>query len=248
MLNRDGCQNSNRGRTLAGRDNEAQTLVCRGSTARQWHLRFVAAAIGWTVVAALPAQAAGPVAVDLRTAGDFVILLKAGISTTGVTAVTGDIGVSPITATAVTGFGLILTPPGKFATSALVTGKVYAAGDTSPTPARMNAAIGDMETAYADAAGRTSPDFTELYSGDLTGETLVPGLYKWGTGVLISAGGVTLAGSPTSDWIFQIAQDLTVDASAIVHLTGGASAGNVFWQVAGRTTIGTTAQRKGVVL
>ncbi len=92
---------------------------------------------------------------------------------------------------------------------------------------------------------RTSPSF---YSGDITGKTLVPGLYKWGTGVLISAGGVTLSGSSKSVWIFQIAQDLTVDTGAIVHLTGGASAAHVFWQVGGQATIGTTAQMKGVIL
>ena len=26
---------------------------------------------------------------------------------------------------------------------------------------------------------RTLPDFTELHGGDLTGQTLAPGLYKW---------------------------------------------------------------------
>jgi hypothetical protein len=112
----------------------------------------------------------------------------------------------------------------------------------------MTTAVGDMETAYTDAENRTLPDFTELYAGDLTGQTLTPGLYKWGTGVLISAGGVTLSGSPTDVWIFQIAQDLTVESGAIVTLAGGASAANVFWQVAGETTLGTTSRMKGIVL
>ncbi|MFH1580443.1 MAG: DUF3494 domain-containing protein, partial [Thermoplasmatota archaeon] len=48
--------------------------------------------------AAIPAQAAGPGAVNLGTAGDFVILSKAGITTTGTTHIVGDIGVSPIAA------------------------------------------------------------------------------------------------------------------------------------------------------
>jgi len=105
-----------------------------------------------------------------------------------------------------------------------------------------------MQTAYTDAAGRTLPDFTELYSGDLTGKTLVPGLYKWGTGVQISAGGVTISGSATDVWIFQIAQNLTVANNAIVSLSGGAQASNIFWQVAGQATLGTTAQMKGIIL
>ncbi len=60
--------------------------------------------------------------------------------------------------------------------------------------------------------------------------------------------GVTLAGSDTDVWIFQIAQNLTVSNAAIVTLTGGAQAKNIFWQVAGQTTIGTTADFKGIIL
>jgi hypothetical protein len=112
----------------------------------------------------------------------------------------------------------------------------------------MTTAISDMETAFTDAAGRTTPDFTELFAGDITGQTLVPGLYKWGSGVLISAGGVTLTGGADAVWIFQIAQDLTVANSAIVTLSGGAQAKNVFWQVSGETTLGTAADFQGIIL
>jgi hypothetical protein len=77
--------------------------------------------------------------------------------------------------------------------------------------------------------------------------TLAPGLYKWGTGVSIPIG-VTLNGGANDVWIFQIAQDLTVSNGAIVTLSGGAQAKNVFWQVAGQTTLGTTSQFKGIIL
>jgi len=186
--------------------------------------------------------------VNLGTAGNFVILAKTGVSTTGVTAVTGDIGISPAAATFITGFGLILDASGAYSTSSLVTGKLYAADYGVPTPTVMTTAIGDMETAYTNAAGRTLPDHTELYAGDLTGQTLTPGLYKWGTNVLISAGGVTISGSSTSIWIFQVAQNLTVANAAIVTLSGGAKASNIFWQVAGQVSLGTTAQMKGIIL
>jgi hypothetical protein len=186
--------------------------------------------------------------VNLGTSGDFVVLAKTGISSTGSTDITGDIGVSPIDHTAITGFGLILDASGTFSTSTLVTGKVYAADYTNPTPVKLTTAIGDMETAYTDAAGRTSPDFTELYAGDLTGRTLAPGLYKWGTAVLVSGGGVTISGNANDIWIFQIAQDLIISNGAIVTLSGGAQASNIFWQVAGQTTIGTTAAMNGIIL
>jgi hypothetical protein len=192
--------------------------------------------------------AAGPAPVNLGTAGNFVILAKTGISNTGTTNITGDIGISPAAATYITGFGLIADSTNTFSTSSLVTGKVYASNYAVPTPAKMTAAVSDMETAYTDAAGRTLPDYTELYDGDVTGRTLVPGLYKWGTGVLISDGGVTLSGGANDVWIFQIAGNLTVDSTAIVHLSGGAQAKNIFWQVAGQATLGTTSQFKGIIL
>jgi hypothetical protein len=105
-----------------------------------------------------------------------------------------------------------------------------------------------METAYTNAAGRTSPDYTELYGGDVTGQTLTPGLYKWSTGVLVSAGGVTISGTASDVWIFQIAQNIELANGAIVTLSGGAKASNIFWQVAGQVTIGTTAAMKGIIL
>ena len=194
------------------------------------------------------AIAAGPTPVNLRTAGDFVILAKTGISTTGVTSVTGDIGVSPIGATGITGFGLILHSSGTYSTSSLETGKIYASNYTDPTPTKMTTAVSDMQTAYTDAAGRTLPDSTELGAGNITGKTLTHGLYKWGTGVHIDAAGVTISGSATDIWIFQVGINLTVANNAHVTLSGGALASNIFWQVAGEVTIGTTAVMNGNIL
>ena len=124
---------------------------------------------------------------------------------------------------------------------------MYASDYNAPTPASLTAAVLDMQTAYTNAAGRTSPDFTELGAGNINGLTLVPGLYKWGTGVSIPSA-VTLSGGANDVWIFQIAQNLSVGNGAIVTLSGGAQAKNVFWQVAGAATIGTTANFKGIIL
>ncbi|MFO7602984.1 MAG: ice-binding family protein [Gammaproteobacteria bacterium] len=210
----------------------------------------LASAVTWsfsgTVVSTPQAQ------VNLGTAEDFVILAKTAISKTGTagTSITGDIGVSPIAQTAITGFSETLDASNTFATSSYVTGSIYAADMTAPTPTKMSTAVSDMELAFTDAAGRTLPDFTELGAGNISGMTLAPGLYKWGTNVLITNAGVTISGSATDVWIFQIAQDLIVDNAAIVTLAGGALPENIFWQVEGGTgvSIGTTAQFKGVVL
>jgi hypothetical protein len=189
-----------------------------------------------------------PSPVNLGSAEDFVVLAKTGITTTGTTDITGDLGISPAAATSITGFDLILDPLGTFSTSSLVTGKIYTSDYTDPTPAKLTAAISAMETAYTDAAGRTLPNYTELYGGDLTGQTLARGLYKWGTGVTVSAGGVTISGTSEDVWIFQIAQGLVLSNGANVYLSGGAKASNIYWQVAGQTTLSTTSVMHGVIL
>jgi hypothetical protein len=185
--------------------------------------------------------------VPLGTAANFVILAKTAVSTTGVTAVTGDIGISPAAATFITGFNLNLTAGSAYSTSTLVTGFIYAPGYAPPTPVNLTTAVGDMQTAYTNAAGRTLPDFVELYTGNLGGKTLSPGLYKWSNTVLIPTS-VTISGSATDVWIFQIAGDLTVSAAVNVTLAGGALAKNIFWQVAGIVTLGTTSHFEGIIL
>jgi hypothetical protein len=204
-----------------------------------------------SLIPAVPAMAGSPeLPVNLGSAGDFVILAKSGISTTGTTSIVGDIGVSPIAATAITGFGLILDASGQFSTSdpsSLVTGKVYAADYAVPTPAYMTTAVSDMQAAYTDAAGRTSPTATELGAGNIGGLTLAPGLYKWSSGVIIPTD-VTLSGGPDDVWIFQIAGTLDISSAKSVILSGGAQAKNIFWTVAGAVTLGTTSEFNGNIL
>lgn len=204
--------------------------------------------VSWTFSGTVVSPTLLPV--ELGTAGNFAILAKTAISRTGTagTMIIGDIGVSPEALSAITGFSVTLA--GTYATSDYVTGNIYAADMTAPTPSNMTTAVSDMELAFTNAAGRTLPDFTELGAGNISGMTLEPGLYKWGTNVLITNAGVTISGSATDVWIFQIAQDLIVDNAAIVTLAGGALPENIFWQVEGGTgvSIGTTADFKGVVL
>ena len=185
--------------------------------------------------------------VNLGTAGHFAILAKSGISTVPASIITGDIGVSPISATAITGFSLTpCTGTCPFSTSTQVTGNVYAANYGTPTPTDMTTAIGDMQVAFTDAAGR-APGFTELGSGNIGAMTLAPGVYKWSTGLLIPTN-VTLQGGCGDVWIFEVAQNLTVDNGVHVVLSGGALAKNVFWQVSGEAILGTTVEFQGTIL
>jgi hypothetical protein len=184
----------------------------------------------------------GQKSVLLGTAGTFAILTKSGITDVFASAINGDVGASPITGAAI-----------HLTCAEMMTGKVYSVNAAGPLPCRVTAptvltkAVGDMEIAYTDAAGRILPDFTNLGAGQIGGLTLVPGLYKWSTGVLISTN-VTLSGGSNAVWIFQIAGTLTQASATRVILKGGALAKNVFWQTSGAVAIGTTAHFEGVIL
>jgi len=194
----------------------------------------------------------GPAPVNLKSSagingGNFAILAESTVTTTGATAIVGDVGLSPAATSYIVGFGT-LTAGATYQSSSLVSGKLYAADMIPPTPANMTSAISDMYTAYVDAAGRSLPDFTELYAGNISGRTLPPGLYKWSTGVLFTTD-VTLAGTANDTWIFQISQDLTVGPGAHVILAGGALAKNIFWQVGGGVGVilNTTSHVEGTI-
>lgn len=204
-------------------------------------MRIVASLLAAVAFGASAVASAGQAPVDLGSAGSFAILSKTGVTDVYASAITGNVGSSPIT-----GAAILLT-------CTEVTGTIFSVDATGPLPCAVNAApfltsaVGDMEEAYLDAAGRSSPDFTEVGAGEIGGLTLPPGLYKWGTGVQISTD-VTLAGGPNDVFIFQIAGTLLQASATNVIMTGGVQAKNVFWQVADVVAIGTTAHFEGVVL
>lgn len=192
---------------------------------------FTTTAIGYT------AQAP----VELGTSGTFAILTQTGVTNVYASAINGNVGASPIT-----GAAIGLTCP------EVMTGIVYTVDAAGPPCKVTNAtllttAVGDMAIAYADAAGRTFPDFIDLGAGEIGGLTLLPGLYQWTTGVSMSTD-VTLAGGPNDVWIFQIAGNIDQASAKNVNLSGGAQAKNVFWQTAGAGSIGTTAHFEGTIL
>jgi hypothetical protein len=194
----------------------------------------------------VPVTPRGPAAVNLATAGLFEILTKSGITNVPTSSVIGDMGVSPITDAAITGFALVLDGSGQFSTSAQVTGKVYAANYTPPTPAKLTQAVLDMQAAYTDAQGR-SPDVVNLAGGSIGGLTLAPGTYQF-TSNLSVLSGITFNGGPNDTWIIQVAGTLTIGNGVNIQLTGGAQAKNIIWAVAGATTIGTGVIFQGNVL
>jgi len=235
------------GAVTLGAGNILGTASCLSVTP---NFEFVFAAVNVMPAPSGNASDAGA-PVDLGRAGDFAILAKTGISRTNAagTLITGDIGVSPIARTAITGFSDVLDSTNVFSKSIYVVGDIYAADMAPPTPSNMTTVISDMETAYTDAAGR-SPTATELGAGEIGGMDLVAGVYKWGTDVSINGSHLTLTGSATDVWIFQISGNFTQASGLQVILGDAAQAKNVFWQVGGvaGVTLDTTASLQGIVL
>ncbi|MFA9390120.1 MAG: ice-binding family protein [Prolixibacteraceae bacterium] len=191
------------------------------------------------------ANAAVFAGVPLGASGNYVILAKTAINNNPTSAITGDLGLSPAATSYVTGFDLVDATG--YATSAQVTGKVYAADMVSSTSLNLTTAVENMITAYNDAAGRPFPDFLEFGTGNLGGKTLVPGLYKWTSTVTLPSD-VTISGGPNDVWIFQISGDLSMSSAVNLSLEGGAQAKNIFWQVSGEATFGATAHFEGIIL
>ncbi len=179
--------------------------------------------------------------VNLRLAGEFVMLSKTGVTDVYPSVITGDVGSSPITGAAI------------LVTCTEVSGAIYSVDAAGPLPcvitnaSRLTTAVGDMQTAYTDAAGRSNPNFLNMGGGNLGGKTLKPGLYKFTSNVTIPTN-LTLTGSSTDVWIFQIAGTLKMSSAVRITLTGGALAKNIFWQTSGAVTLGTTSHFEGIIL
>jgi hypothetical protein len=191
-------------------------------------------------------------AVNLGKAGNYAILAKTAANTSPISVVTGNVGVSPAARGYSTGWSLITEPTDTYFTSAQVVapGKLYAADNVGgTTTADLTAAVGDMEIAYNAAAAKPAgvgPKL-DLGAGTLTNQTLTAGVYTWGSAVTIPTD-LTLNGSATDVWIFQVTGTLDMAVAKKVILSGGALAKNVFWQATGAVTIGADTQFKGVVL
>ena len=111
----------------------------------------------------------------------------------------------------------------------------------------LTTAVRNMEAAYTNAAGRINPDFLNLGAGSIGSLTLTPGLYTWTSNLIIPMD-VTITGGPNDVFIFQVAGTLTMSSAKQVILTGGVQAKNIYWQVSGAVTLGTTSHFEGNIL
>ena len=174
------------------------------------------------------ARAAGPTTVGLGSATNFAILAGSGITNTGSTIITGDVGTYPTPSE--TGFG-----------SVTLNG-TNQAGDTLTQGAKT-----DLTNAYIDAAGRTP---VSTIPTELGGSTLTPGVYNSSAGTFGITGTLTLdgQGDPNAAFIFQMASTLITASGSNIFLIHDANPCNVFWQVGSSATLGTSSQFEGTIL
>jgi predicted acyltransferase (DUF342 family) len=192
--------------------------------------------------------------VNLRAAGEFTILAKAGITNTGLhkTDITGNIGSSPIAARFMDNVYCSEIKDGKiYGVDASYAGGMKGtecSRGNAPAKTLVDNAVLDMGVAYTDAAGRTAPDYSEYGAGKISdGRPLMPGLYKWGTNVVMDKD-IRLVGGEDDVWIFQISGNFYQAGSTTMTLEDGAMAKNVFWQLTENVALGDDAKFIGVVL
>jgi hypothetical protein len=201
------------------------------STRWRLHAGVLASAAAAMAATSSPAAAAG--GPSLGAARSFAALAGSTVDSTGLTVVTGNVGVSP--GTAVTGF-----PPGT------LTGAIHA-GDVAAAAAHADASL-----AYAFLKGMPSIPANNRSGVDLGGLTLSPGVYTFDTSAQLT-GDLTLdaGGDSGALFVFQIGSTLTTSSNShVTVINGGANydESNVFWQVGSSATLGSGTAFTGNIL
>jgi len=173
----------------------------------------------------LPADAA-QAPVGLGSAGSFAVLSGAGITNTGPTTITGDVGTFPTPSE--TGFGSVTL------------GGTNHVGDAVTQQAKT-----DLTTGYNTAAG-AGP--ATAVATELGGRTLTPGVYNSPTLGLTGTLTLNTLGDPAAVFIFQASSTLITASSSSVIVLNGGTACNVYWKVGSSATLGTGSHIVGSVL
>jgi HD-GYP domain-containing protein (c-di-GMP phosphodiesterase class II) len=176
-------------------------------------------------VVTLPSKPAAPL-VDLGLAADFAVLGYAAVTSTGLTSIAGNVG---ITISGDTG----LTP-------AQVSGHIFASSPTAAVEAHTAVAAAQL---FLD--GLTA---SPLPGVELGGRTIAPGVYHGGTIELTGTVILDAGGDPNALFVFRAASTLVTASASRVVLVNGAQARNVFWQIGSSATFGTTTEFAGTVI
>ncbi len=186
------------------------------------------------VTSALATPLLGP---DLSS---FTILGAATVTNVPTSTVVGNVGVwSSGGANAVTGFN---SSPGVGVSDPQVTGgSVYAGGSLAQS------AQGQLTNAITNLGLLGSGT---LLAADLSGLTLMPGVYTVPAGTTNLSGALTLdgGGNANAAWVFQMPSTLITSPNSVVSLINTNSNAGVFWNVGSSATIDVNTSFLGNIL
>ncbi|HVB26894.1 MAG TPA: ice-binding family protein, partial [Mycobacteriales bacterium] len=185
-----------------GRAGVGPRWLGRGSVA-------VGTLLGFAGFLAVPAANAAQPPVGLGSAGSFAVLAGSGITNTGPTTITGDVGTFPTPSE--TGFGTVTLN-----------------GTNHDGDGVTQGAKNDLVTAYNDAAGRTPATSVPVQLG---GSTLFAGVYRSPSFGLTGTLTLDAQHNPNAEFIFQASSTLIAETNSRVVLLNGADPCHVAWQV-----------------
>ena len=178
--------------------------------------------------------------VDLGIADSFAVIAYTSITSAPTSNITGKVGLKPGTRS------LINLNPATEVVGGL--DEIYAGDDVGDPSDYMNMAREDLIGAYREIVSRPADqDKVEAYKGNPSGKILPPGIYKWSNGVTINSD-ITLEGSATDFFIFQITGDMSIAPKVRIVLSGGARAKNIYWQVSGKVDLGSASVVQGTIM
>lgn len=199
----------------------------------------------WTFRTAVTAVPPQPLAINLGAAASFGIASRAGLTSTGVTVVNGNVALYPLAGcTDSTGNGgasqtCLVQPVYGSPTGMTVNGTIYWAGDPFDNGATANSVTNDLNAAWVEGKNKTDTFVPGSIAGEqMAGKTLLPGVYHEANLGLSAGGLVILDAQNDANAIFIFKVDSTFTDSGTnllpseVRLVNGAQARNI-WFVAG---------------
>ena len=159
----------------------------------------------------------------------FAVLAGRTVTDTGLTTITGNVGVSP--GTAITGTGSIS-----------ITGTTYTGVDAVGVSAQSQ-----LVTTFT-TLGNLGPGTTEPVN--LSGLTLVPGVYTVPAGVSNLTGTLILDGKGivNATWVFKMPSTFITSPGSVVDVVNTGTGGGIYWDVGSSATIDTTTSFEGNIL
>lgn len=176
---------------------------------------------------------------DIGVVENFAVMAYSSITSAPSSVIKGKVGLKPGGRSAI------------FLDATEVSGgpdNIYSGDDLEERGTYIALARENLINAYREAAARaTDKDKLEIYAGNFSGRVLPAGVYKWTSGVTLNSD-VTLEGTEKDVWIFQITGNVSVSSGVHIHLSGGAQARNVFWQVSGKVSLEENTEVPGSIM